>query len=142
MPNNEAKEFYKRCPVCGALPDTSSDGKSCWCSNSNCFAYTYYIPIEQWNNRPEEDKLYERINFLEETNGALNSCNNKYLKDTQIFLSRISRLRLRAQFAEKMVEELTFKTLDIVKLLNAILSITEDQKNIAEYYNGKSEKSD
>lgn len=102
MPQYEL--FYKKCPVCGALADISSDGKICWCSNSNCFAYTYYIPMEQWNNRPEEDKLYERINFLEETNGALNA--------------------------------------RIVKLLNAILSITEDQKNIAEYYNGKSEKSD
>jgi len=68
----------KPCPFCGGMPKVNDwtlkgiTDKRCFCDNEKCPVYlSKTIAIDDWNTRPIEDALNDRIAELEAENAAL-----------------------------------------------------------------------
>ena len=62
----------KRCPFCGEKPHSEEEG-TVMCSNDDCLMSVYgvLVPVCNWNTRPIEDVLNQRIEELTHKNEVL-----------------------------------------------------------------------
>lgn len=59
-------EIKKKCPFCGGETENESNSDFIFCSNKECLLNGCGCYADEWNNRPEEDRLREIIRKKDE----------------------------------------------------------------------------